>query len=152
MQGHLWSETFINQERLERSAYPKLLGLAERAWAPIPTWATAATVGETQSLLESDWNIFANTLGQKEMLRLNYVAGGLSGLRYHIPPPGAIIQAGRLYANTAYPGLKIYYTTDGTKPNRQSTLYEGPVGVDKDVRLKVFGGKNASREVMVKVR
>ena len=149
MQGHLWSETFINQERLEKSAYPKLLGLAERAWAPIPTWATAATVGETQSLLDKDWNIFANTLGQKEMLRLNYVAGGLS---YHIPPPGAIIKEGKLYGNTAYPGLEIYYTTDGTSPTRQSTLYKGPVGVDKDVRLKVFGGKNASREVMVKVR
>jgi len=148
MQGHLWSETLINPDRLERSAYPKLLGLAERAWAPIPSWATAATVAETQSLLDSDWNIFANTLGQKEMLRLNHVAGGLS---YHIPPPGAIIKDGQLYANTAYPGLEIYYTTDGTSPTRQSSLYEGAIEVEQDVRVKVFGGNNASREVMVKV-
>ena len=149
MQGHLWSETLINQERLERSAYPKLLGLAERAWAPMPAWATATTIAETQTLLDSDWNVFANTLGQKEMLRLNSVAGGLS---YHIPPPGAIIKEGQLFANTAYPGLKIYYTTDGTSPTRQSKLYEGPVAVDKAVRLKVFGGKNASREVVVDMR
>lgn len=149
MQGHLWSETLINQERLERSAYPKLLGLAERAWAPMPAWATAKTVAETQTQLDNDWNIFANTLGQKEMLRLNFVAGGLS---YHIPPPGAIIKDGQLFANTAYPGLKIYYTENGTSPTRQSKLYDGPVAIDKAIRLKVFGGKNASREVIVDVR
>ena len=149
MQGHLWSETLINQERLERSAYPKLLGLAERAWAPMPAWATAKTIAETQNQLDSDWNVFANTLGQKEMLRLNSVAGGLS---YHIPPPGAIIEEGQLLANTAYPGLKIYYTKDGTTPTRQSKLYNGPIAVDKDIRLKVFGGKNASREVVVHFR
>ncbi len=146
MQGHLWSETLINQERLERSAYPKLLGLAERAWAPMPVWATANTIAETQAQLDNDWNIFANTLGQKELLRLNYVAGGLS---FHIPPPGAIIKNGQLFANTAYPGLKIYYTTDGTSPTRKSKLYEGPVAVDRAVRLKVFGGRNASREILV---
>ncbi len=149
MQGHLWSETLLNQEKLERSAYPKLLGLAERAWAPMPAWATAKTVAETQAQLDKDWNVFANTLGQKELLRLNYVAGGLT---YHIPPPGAIIEGGQLLANTAYPGLEIYYTTDGTTPTRQSKRYEGPVAVDKAVRLKVFGGKNASREVVVDVR
>ena len=32
IQGQLWSEGLINTERLELATFPKLMGLAERAW------------------------------------------------------------------------------------------------------------------------
>jgi hexosaminidase len=55
-----------------------------------------------------------------------------------------------LMANTEYPGLEIRYTTDGSEPQRGSTLYTEPVPVSGAVQLKCFdkAGK-ASRTTTV---
>jgi hypothetical protein len=39
LQGQLWAETLRSTERMEYMAVPRLLSLAERAWAPQPKWA-----------------------------------------------------------------------------------------------------------------
>lgn len=148
IQGQLWSEALIDPERLEAATFPKLLGLAERAWAAQPTWATNPNETQRFANLGKDWNQFTNTIGQKEMTRLDYLTGGVE---YYIPPAGAKIEAGKLYANTGFPGLSIRYTLDGSEPTAQSLEYTEPIDVKGDVRLKVFsGGGNASRSVLVK--
>ena len=148
IQGQLWSEVLIAPERLEAATFPKLLGLAERAWAIQPTWATNPNETQRFANLASDWNQFTNTIGQKEMTRLDYLTGGVG---YHIPPAGGKIDNGKLYANTAFPGLSIRYTLDGSEPTSQSLEYTGPIDVLGDVRLKVFSeGGNTSRSVLVK--
>lgn len=148
IQGQLWSEVLVAPERLEAATFPKLLGLAERAWAVQPTWATNPDETQRFANLGKDWNQFTNTIGQKEMTRLDYLAGGIG---YYIPPAGAKIEEGKLYANTGFPGLSIRYTLDGSEPTEQSLEYREPVEVAGDVRLKVFsGGGNASRSVLVK--
>ena len=148
IQGQLWSEALINPERLERAMFPKLMGLAERAWSSQPSWATEVDEKKRFTALEKDWNIFTNTIGQKEMTRLDYMSGGV---KYHIPPPGAKIEDGILYANTAFPGLQIRYTLDGSEPTVTSTEYTEPLEVKGDVRLKVFSkGGNESRSTLVK--
>ncbi len=38
IQAQLWSETLRGPDLLEYMAFPKLLGLAERAWATTPGW------------------------------------------------------------------------------------------------------------------
>ena len=148
IQGQLWSEALIDPERLEAATFPKLLGLAERAWAVQPTWATNPNETQRFANLGKDWNQFTNTIGQKEMTRLDYLTGGVG---YYIPPAGAKIENGKLYANTGFPGLSIRYTLDGSEPTAQSLEYTEPVEVKGDVRLKVFsGGGNSSRSVLVK--
>lgn len=148
IQGQLWSEALIDPERLEAATFPKLLGLAERAWAAQPTWATDSDETQRFADLGKDWNQFTNTIGQKEMTRLDYLTGGVG---YYIPPAGAKIENGKLYANTGFPGLSIRYTLDGSEPTAQSSEYTEPIEVNGDVRLKVFsGGGNASRSVLVK--
>ncbi len=148
IQGQLWSETLINPDRLELSTFPKLMGLAERAWAQQPTWATDANTTKRFTSLEKDWNQFTNTIGQKEMTRMDYLSGGVG---YYIPPAGAKIEGGKLYANTAFPGLSIRYTLDGSEPTATSLEYTAPVEVKGDVRIKVFsGGGNSSRSTLVK--
>lgn len=148
IQGQLWSETLINPERLELSTFPKLMGLAERAWAQQPNWATDADDTRRFNNLEKDWNEFTNTIGQKEMTRLDYLSGGVG---YYIPPPGAKIENGKLYANTAFPGLSIRYTLDGSEPTATSPEYTEPIEVQGDVRMKIFSdGGNSSRSVLVK--
>ena len=147
IQGELWSETLINPERLEASSLPKLLGLAERAWAAQPEWASEVNVKKRFEKLETDWNQFANTLGQKELPRLDYLHGGYS---YRIPPPGAIVENGKVYANTAFPGMTIRYTLDGSEPNLKSAEYTEPFVIKGTAKLKAFSASGtASRTVGV---
>lgn len=148
IQGQLWSETLINEDRLEYSTFPKLMGLAERAWAAQPAYEIEADKSKRFAELDRNWNQFSNTLGQKEMTRLDYISGGVG---YYIPPAGAKIVDGKLYANTGYPGLNIRYTLDGSEPTMTSTEYTEPIAVDGDVRVKVFsGGGNSSRSSLIK--
>ncbi len=135
IQGQLWGENALGPERMEYLAFPKLLGLAERAWASAPDWATGDDPVERQRLEAAAWNEFANRLGQRELPRLARRHGGV---RHRLPPPGAALEAGLLHANVAFPGLEIRYTSGGSEPTATSELYGGPVAVAGPVRLKTF--------------
>ena len=114
-----------------------------------PNWAVEANEEERFKNLEKDWNHFSNVIGHKEMTRWDYIAGGIG---YYIPPAGGKIEDGKLYANTAFPGLTIRYSIDGREPTTNSPEYTKPVEVDGDVRLKVFSaGGNSSRSSLVKM-
>jgi hexosaminidase len=131
IQGQLWAENSKSQDILEYQAFPKLLGLAERAWAAQPDWArTDDTVARRQQEAVA-WTEFANRLGQRELVRLDSLVGGVS---YRLPLPGAMIEDGMLRANAAFPGLEIRYTTDGSEPDGSSAIYSEPVAVDGEVK------------------
>jgi len=147
IQGELWSETLKGAEMLEYYTFPKLLGLAERAWAPQPDWATIRDREQRGVVQVQAWNRFANRLGQKALPRLDYLYGGVA---YRLAPPGAVIENGQLRANVAFPGLTIRYTTDGTEPTADSPVYEGPVEVSGLVKLRTFDTKGrGSRTISV---
>lgn len=135
LQGQLWSETVKGPEMLEYYLFPKMIGLAERAWAQDPEWSGLPKRSQRLASLEQHWNIFANRVAQKELVRLDHL---WNGVNYRIPLPGAIIQDGKLKANVAFPGLQIRYTTDGSEPDVNSQLYQGPVEAKRPVRLKAF--------------
>jgi hexosaminidase len=120
---------------MEYLVFPKLLGLAERAWAASPAWEQAEGHDTRERLLGAAWNEFANRLGQRELPRLCYLAGGVS---YRLPLPGAVVEGGLLKASAAFPGLAIRYTTDGTEPTAGSTMYGGPVPAEGTIKLKSF--------------
>lgn len=79
MAGALWSETVRNGTQLQSMIFPRLLALAERAWHKA-SWENNAD----EAARKKDWEQFANTLGYKELSRLDEM-----GISYHIPPPGA---------------------------------------------------------------
>lgn len=136
IQGQLWSERAYGESGMMHAVFPKLLGLAERAWAAPPTWATMRSSESRSAYLAADWNQFANRLGQLELPRLD---GLLGGIPYRIPPPGAVIKAGRLYANTAFPGLALHYTTDGSEPTTDDPVFGSePINVSGPVQVSVF--------------
>ncbi|UCD38340.1 MAG: carbohydate-binding domain-containing protein, partial [Fidelibacterota bacterium] len=135
IQAQLWSETLRGPEFLEYMAFPKLLGLAERAWAATPGWVMIEDRAARFEALEDDWNVFVNMVGQRELPRLEYLHGGVN---YRIPLPGAIIENGQLKANVRFPGLTIRYSTDGSEPDLNSLEYSGPVSVNGQIRLKAF--------------
>jgi len=135
LQGQLWSETIKGQDTLEYYYLPKLIGLAERAWTGHVGWETITGEEERKIAMEEDWNRFANKIGNRELPRLDNIFGGFN---YRIPPPGAVISEGELWANTLFPGLTIRYTTDGSEPSENSPRYEGPVPVTGKIKLKAF--------------
>ena len=113
-----------------------------------PEWARTNDTAERRRQEALAWTEFANRLGQRELRRLDSLVGGVS---YRLPPPGAAIRNGLLTANTAFPGLAVRYTTDGSEPTASSSLYTEPVPVAGPVRLKTFdtrgrGGRLAALE------
>jgi hexosaminidase len=148
IEGLLWTENTQSSEMQEYMIFPKLLGLAERAWAQQPDWASEQNEKIRLEKLNKQWNIFANTLGQRELPKLDYYS---SGVGYRIAPPAAIIDNDYLKAMSEFPGIEIKYTTDGSEPNINSKLYTQPVKVINTVKLKSFATNGrSSRTAVVK--
>jgi hexosaminidase len=143
LQGALWGETLKSPQRLEYMLLPKLLGLAERAWAADPEWATTADSVKADELYNRAWSHFVNVLGKRELPRLDNYGGGFE---YRIPQPGAIVQNNLIVVNSQLPGLKIRYTLDGTTPNAHSLLYTKPIPQCNSctIKLSLFNSNNRS--------
>ncbi|MFN8345941.1 MAG: family 20 glycosylhydrolase [Spirosomataceae bacterium] len=131
IQGLLWSETVNSPERMEYMLLPKLIGMAERAWAPSPTW----TETNDDAAYQKAWSVFANQLGKRELPRLDFLAGGYA---YRVPSAGAVVENNLVKANVQLPGFTIRYTTDGSEPTSTSALYTQPLPISKSIKLKVF--------------
>ncbi|MDX9846573.1 MAG: family 20 glycosylhydrolase [Tenuifilaceae bacterium] len=149
LQAQLWSETIQNHEMLEYRLLPKLIGFAQTAWGKEREWETMEDKLQREALVTEDWNIFANTIAQKELPRLSRLFGGYG---YRVPPPGAKIEDNQLFSNVAFPGLTIRYTADGSEPNQHSPEYTSPLKVDdRTFRLKAFDmADGSSRTVEIK--
>jgi len=135
IQCQLWSENVRTDATLEYLLLPKLLALAERAWAPDPSWATELDNGKARILYTNAWSVFVNTLGKKELPRLDCYQGGLN---YRIPPVGAVFTNGKVLANIQIPGFTIRYTTDGTEPTIKSKPYMSPIPEKGVITLCAF--------------
>ncbi|WP_181308709.1 family 20 glycosylhydrolase [Rufibacter sp. XAAS-G3-1] len=144
LQAPLWSEMITSPERLEYMLLPKLLGLAERAWAPDPVWATNPESGQSKAAYSQAWSEFVNVLGKRELPRLNYFAGGFN---FRIPTVGATAQNGKVLANVQMPGLTIRYTTNGTQPTLKSKAYAGPISEKGTVKLAAFDAAGRASRV-----
>ena len=149
VEAQLWSETVKGRDMAEYYMLPKLLGFAESAWAPERPWETIENRQQRERAMSAGWNVFANTLAQKDLPRLAMLNGGYI---YRLPPPGALVEQGILKANVELPGLTIRYTTDGTEPTTQSALYTAPAKVAGLVKVKSFDAAGrSSRSAIVRV-
>lgn len=126
IEAQLWGENGKSAKIREYQAFPKLLGVAERAWnrnTPTPEQMPAA------------WNVFVNTLGQVTFPLLSYYQPvdlpGV-GVNYRIPLPGGRIDGGVLTANVRNPGMTIQYSVDGAS----WSTYTGPVNVGASALLR----------------
>jgi hexosaminidase len=128
LQGQLWSENTPSRERLEYMVAPRLLALAERAWASDPGWQLIVDPGQRAQRIERDWNEFANRLGQRDLPRLDSAPLAYG---YRLPPPGVVEgadgDAKTIHANVVLPGLALHYTVDGSEPAPASARYREPV-------------------------
>lgn len=146
IQGLLWSENIISTERMEYMLLPKLLGMAERAWAPEPAWATEKDSAAALSGYAKAWSVFVNVLGKRELPRLDHFAGGF---QYRIPEPGAKRIDGKVFANSEFPGMVIRYTNDGSDPDSKSPVYSQPVPDNGKIRLRLFSASGRGGRISV---
>jgi len=135
IQGQLFAENVRSTSMLEYLLFPKLLSLAERAWAPDPSWANVNDNTKSQILYNKAWSVFVNTLGKKELPRLDYYS---SGVNYRIPTVGAVVENGKVLANIQIPGFTIRYTTDETEPTSKSKIYMTPIAEKGIITLCAF--------------
>ncbi|KGJ90440.1 family 20 glycosylhydrolase [Colwellia psychrerythraea] len=155
IQGQLWSENVRTDDMVEHKVFPRLLALAERSWH-LADWAvpynyqgakysqqTDTFNSKMQHKRDSEWAVFANTLGEKEFAKLE-----LAEIDYRLPTVGAIIKAGKLHANIAFPGLTIEYQVNGGN----WLTYQEPTEVSGQVniRSRSINGLRASRITQVK--
>lgn len=117
LQGHLWGETMLSDASRDYMAFPRMLGLLERAWHKAD-WELTYSAGETfsqttdhqvggvsiKTAIDNEWVGFANLLGQKELAKLDKM-----GVEYRIPVAGGSLVAGSLVAYPAFPGLKVQF-------------------------------------------
>lgn len=156
LQGQLWSENVRTDNMAEYKIFPRLIALAERAWHKA-TWAVpynylGAKYDQTSGVFnenlkhqrDQQWRLFANTLGQKELPKLDK-----ANVTYRLPTVGAKVEQGVLYANIAFPGLTIEFK-DGNKP---WTTYNEPTAVGDNVQVRAVtkDGQRKGRSVSVVV-
>ncbi|WP_187174849.1 family 20 glycosylhydrolase [Algoriphagus sp. AK58] len=141
--GQLWTETVKGPEMMEYYLLPKMLGYIERAWQGDPDWSKAGSESEIKERREQEWNRFVNLVGQKELPRLESIFGGF---KYRLPRPGVMIKDGRVLVNSAYPGLLIRYTDNGSEPDENSPIYREPIpyfsGYTPQFKLFTQGGSS----------
>jgi hexosaminidase len=148
IQGQLWGENLRSPEKLEYMAFPKLISLSERAWAQSPQWAAISDRDARKSATDRAWNEFANRLGQRELPRLSYLAGGV---RYRLPPPGVLIRADGVHANVAFPGLVVRYELGGADPTASSRIASTPIPLSGPMKFSAFDAAGrASRSMEVR--
>ena len=138
IQGQLWSENIHNANDLEYLAFPKILGLIERNWSEDPEWARTKDIETGKKLYEKAWSVFTNTVGKRELFKLNYYQGGVN---FRIPTVGAKVINGMVEANIQLPGLAIRYTSDGSEPTINSTIYTNPITQKGTIKLRAFDSK-----------
>ena len=137
IQSQIWSETIRNEDILDYMFMPNIIVFSQKAWSKDPKWMSIKDQSEREITLDDEWNKFTNTIGQRVLPMVDNIYGGLS---YDLPKPGGIIKNDSLYANSAFPGLNIKYTLDGSLPNFESMSYTNPVKINKDdiVNLRLF--------------
>lgn len=147
LQAPLWSEVLHSKERFEYLFLPKILGVAERAWARNPKWATVGHTDASELLYKYDWSSFINKIGKNEFARLDHYAGGFA---YRIPTAGYIVANDKVEANVLYPDLTIRYTIDGSIPSTKSLKYVDKMPYQTNMKLRVFNNEGrAGRTVNV---
>ena len=154
IQGQLWSETIRSDDVAEYMMFPRIIMLAERAWHK-PSWEvpyqykgavynqqSGFFTEEMRQAQRDDWYRVANTVGSKELLKLDK-----ADIAYRVPTPGAVIKDGKLFANVIFPGLDIEYRTAGG----DWLAYEAGVAVTEPVEVRVIAadGKRKGRTLVV---
>jgi hexosaminidase len=135
LEGTLFSETVRSSEVMDYLLMPRMLALAERAWAADPAWAQETDDIKAKLLYSHAWSVFTNQLGKLVLPKLN---AELPGVLYRIPPPGLKIESQKVLANHQTPGVTLRHTADGTEPSASSEIVNAPIAAKSIIKVAAF--------------
>ena len=118
IQGQLFAETVRNLATVQTHLFPKVYGLAERAWNADTTYSNSR---------------FNHIIYSRMLPRL-----AASGTSFHLRAPGMVVKEGKVEINSPYPGAVIRYTTDGSEPTENSAEYVSPISARGEVRAALY--------------
>ncbi|ALJ04164.1 hypothetical protein APS56_02930 [Pseudalgibacter alginicilyticus] len=123
IQANLWSEWIPSFKRLQYQAFPRMLALAENAWA--------SNENKNFEAFNKRVEIQYNRLDE---LGIYYYIPIVEGLDKEI----AFVDQTLVSLNLAYPleGVEIYYSLDGSVPKKTGLKYEAPFMVSDTVEIK----------------
>ena len=135
VQGNMWCEYIPTRERVLFQYFPRILALSELAW--------------TKPELK-DYDEFYSSLPKQfamlHKLNVPFRTPSLDGV-YHV---NAFTTEGTMAVSCADPLATVRYTTDGSFPNKNSQLYNGPVKVDETTHfiLRTFAPNGQAGEML----
>lgn len=83
VEGNLYGELIRSRDMMDYMLFPRILGLAERAWHK-GAWEDIEDDEKRKEAMNDDWQRFARIVGSKELRRLDDL-----GVKYRISPAGA---------------------------------------------------------------
>lgn len=125
IQGQLWSETIKGEKMMQYYIFPKIVGLAERAWDAVPDWSLIAGAQARDAAYNRELGAYLTKIARKEMPFWEK-----EGINFRIASPGIEIKDGMLYMTNSVPGTSVHYTTDGSAPSEKSAVWTAPVPVE----------------------
>ncbi|MBD3592035.1 family 20 glycosylhydrolase [Bacteroides sp. GM023] len=142
LSGQIWAETIRSFGQIEYYLFPKVFGLAERAWNAQPSWA-----------LSPDSKVYVDAKRKYNAGIVTYELPRLAkrGNNFRVSPPGIIVKDGLLFVNTTNPNAVIRYTTDGSEPTENSVKWQTPIACDApQIKAKAFYlGKESVTTVLI---
>ncbi len=145
IKGALWAEKVSTDQRLEEMVFPRLIAIADRAWAPEQTWEKGDSFDE--ATYRKSYSSFIKKLGEDELRKLDRINGGYT---YRLPKIGIKKEGNQLLINTDYPGFKVYYSDNGSTPTLKSKTVSGPIPFQtgKKYLFKVYDANGRSGDVI----
>jgi hexosaminidase len=147
LEATLFTETVRDPLRIDYLVMPRLLAVAERAWALDPDWARETDPAKAAALHRAAWSGFVNALGQRVLPRLDLEHAGVA---YRIAPPGLLVDGDRVLVNHVLPGITMRYTVDGSMPTIDSRLVTGPIAVRGVIQAAAFD-RNGRRGLVARL-
>jgi hexosaminidase len=130
-QGNLWTEHVDNPEHAEYMVLPRMTALAEVLWSPADSLS---------------WDFFKKRL-EKQFSRFDHMGVNYFTGSAKVEVTALFNEDERPYSlalNTEQPGCSIYYTLDGSRPDKSSFEYIKPIRISHDVLLKAIAYKDGS--------
>jgi len=122
LQANAWTEHMRTDERLERMVFPRLVAVAERGWSPATT---------------TDWADF-NRRMPAEFARLDALGVAYDAVPFEPQTTLSPGEGGKVTVSLASSLAigEIRYTVGGAEPTAASTLYDRPLVLTADEKLR----------------
>lgn len=123
-QCNLWTEFINTPSHAEYMLLPRMLAISESLWSPVE---------------RKDWNRFRRKVEeQKERLAsrgYNYCEGSFEP---QFTARRVDDRTMNISISTEVPNTYIFYTTDSTTPTRKSSIYLGPINLERGTHIKIL--------------